>query len=61
MLPWAVSDAPEALLSADNRFSKETNRAEDVWELSRSKMANYRGVLPCSASNYRRTFADHSP
>lgn len=49
------------LPSADNRFSKENYRAEDVWELSSCKMANYRSVLPCAAASYiEELFADHS-
>jgi hypothetical protein len=40
------------LPNADNRCSKENYRAEDVWELSSCKMANYRSVLPCAAANY---------
>lgn len=52
MLPRAVSDAQKPLPSADNRFSKENYRAEDVWELSSCKMANYQSVLPCAAANY---------
>lgn len=40
------------LPSADNRFSKENYRAEDMWDLSSCKMANYRSVLPWAAANY---------
>jgi len=47
-----VSDAQKPLPSADNRFSKENYRAEDVWELSSCKMANYQSVLPCASANY---------
>lgn len=61
MLPRAVSDAQKPLPSADNRFSKENYRAEDVRELSSCKMANYRSVLPCAAANYRRTFLPTIP
>lgn len=53
MLPWAVRMPQKPLPSADNRFSKENYRAEDVRgivELQDSKLLKRAPVRCCELS-----------